>query len=294
MLVSSIRAACPRGCAGARAAWRNDDPGGSRRVTDTQSWTAIVMAGERPGGDPLAAHFGVPAKALLPVLGVPMIGRVVRTLLDCPSAGRVLILAQQPDRLMAGELAWMAADPRVSAHASAGGLADAIDAVAGSDAAPFPILVTTADHPLLTVPMVEAFLRGSAGADVAFGAVERRVMLAAYPENRRTWQEFKGAAYTGANLFALTGERSLAALDLYRRIEADRKHPLKLLRHFGLGLALRVATRTIPLQQALDRVGRRIGVTVRLVELPDAEAGIDVDKVSDHAEVEAILRARRG
>jgi len=250
------------------------------------------MAGERAGGDPLARHFDVPAKALVPVAGEAMVGHVTRTLLACPSIARVLILAQRPEQLMTGAQGWMAADPRVAGHASSAGLADGIEGVAGGIDAPFPILVTTADHPLLTVAMVELFLCGSADADVAFGAVERWVMLAAYPDNKRTWQEFKGAAYTGANLFALTKARAVAALDLYRRIEADRKHPLKLLRHFGVGLALRALTRTISLQGALDRIGGRTGVTVKLVELPDAEAGIDVDKMSDHTQVEAILRQR--
>ena len=268
--------------------------GGSerRRVAGEWQWTAIVMAGERAGGDPLARHFGVAAKALVPVAGEAMIGRVVRTLLAAPSVGRVVILAQSPRRLAEGAQAWIAADPRVALRESAAGLADGIDAVAGGEDAPFPILVTTADHPLLTVTMVEHFLHAAAGADVAFGAVERRVMAAAYPDNRRTWQRFRGGAYTGANLFALTGERSRGALDLYRRVEADRKRPLKLLRHFGLGLALRVATRTILLQDALDRVGRRTGLSIRLIEMPQAEAGIDVDKPSDHEEVEAILGRR--
>lgn len=261
-------------------------------MTESGHWTAIVMAGERAGGDPLARHFGVAAKAVVPVAGEAMIGRVARALLAAPSVARVLILAQDTQPLAAGAQAWLAADPRVAFHESRASLADSIEAVAGGPLAPFPILVTTADHPLLTVATIERFLSGVAGADVAFGAVERRVMRAAYPANRRTWQEFRGGAYTGANLFALASPRARAALDLYRRIEADRKRPLKLLRHFGLGLAVRAATRTISLQAALDRVGERAGVSVRLVELPDAEAGIDVDKLSDHAEVESILRRR--
>ena len=261
-------------------------------MSETQSWTALVMAGERPGGDPLAAHFGVAAKALVPVAGEAMLGRVARTLLACPSIARLVILAQAPAKLMSGDLAWMAAEPRICGHQSQGGLADGIESAMGAPLAPFPILVTTADHPLLTVPMVEHFLHESGPADVAFGAVERRVMLAAYPDNKRTWQEFRGAAYTGANLFALTNARAVAALDLYRKIEADRKQPLKLLRHFGIGLAIRAATRTISLQDALDRIGRRTGVSIKLVALPDAEAGIDVDKVSDHEQVESILSQR--
>jgi GTP:adenosylcobinamide-phosphate guanylyltransferase len=261
-------------------------------VAETREWTAIVMAGDRAGGDPLARHFGVPLKALVPVAGEAMVSRVTRTLLAAPAIARVVILAQAPERVMQGDAAWLAEDSRVVGAPSGQGLADAIEAVAGTPAAPFPILVTTADHPLLTVATIAHFLDAGSGADVAFGAVERRVMDAAHPDNKRTWQRFKGGAYTGANLFALTGPRALAALDLYRRIEADRKRPLKLLRHFGFGLALRAATRSIPLQQALDRVGRRTGISVKLVELPDAEAGIDVDKLSDHEQVEAILRGR--
>jgi GTP:adenosylcobinamide-phosphate guanylyltransferase len=258
-----------------------------------RTWTAIVMAGERAGGDPLAAHFGAPLKALVPVAGEAMVSRVVRTLLAAPSVARVLILAQAPDKVMSGGAAWLAEDPRVAGAISGASLADAIEAVAGSAVAPWPVVITTADHPLLTVGAVEHFIAAITGADVAFGAVAKEVMDAAYPGNTRTWQRLRGGAYTGANLFALTGPAARAAIDLYRKIETDRKRPLKLLGHFGPLLALRAATRTISFEAALAAVGRRIGVSLRLVALPEAEAGIDVDKPSDHALAEEILAARR-
>jgi GTP:adenosylcobinamide-phosphate guanylyltransferase len=255
-------------------------------------WSAIVLAGQRPEGDPLADRFGVAAKALVPIAGEAMLARVVRTLLASPSIGRILLLAQKPERLLFGATEWIAAEPRVALAASGAGIATSLAAVAGKEDAPWPVLVTTADHPLLTAEMVEAFLAGCAGCDIAAGVVERAVMLESYPHNRRTWLKFRGGAYTGANLFALANAGVLPALELVAAAEADRKNQVRLLRHFGLLLALRAATRTISLPDAFARGFRRFGLEGKVVPLPMAEAGIDVDKVEDLHLAERILDAR--
>lgn len=256
-------------------------------------WTALLLAGQRPGVDPLAAHFGARWKALVPVAGEAMLSRVTRTLLACPSIGRVVVLAQEPDALMVGDCAWLADEPRVGAAVTGPGIARSVTGVAGSSQAPWPVLLTTADHPLLTVPMVEAMIAGAGEADVSVGVVGRRVLLAAYPDNRRTWLRFAREAWTGANLFALRTPAAARALDAWSAVERDRKKALKLVWHFGPLLALRALTRTITLDGAMRRAGNRLGVRAVPVPLPFAEAGIDVDKPADHALAEAIL-ARRG
>ena len=86
--------------------------------------------------------------------------------------------------------------------------------------------------------------------------------------------------------------RALAALRLWAAAEQDRKTAWKLFLHFGPLLALRALTRTIGLGAALGRAGKRIGLSARLVPLSDAEAAIDVDKPSDHAQAEEILAKR--
>jgi CTP:molybdopterin cytidylyltransferase MocA len=252
-------------------------------------WTALVLAGQRPGVDPLAAHFGVEWKALVEVGGTPMLHRVVRTLLACPEIAQVVVVAQRPEVMAVG---WLANEPRVRFTASTAGISRSIAAVAGTEAAPWAVLVTTADHPLLTTDMVATFLRGVEGADVAVGMVGRRTMLAAYPQTKRTWLAFRGEAYSGANLFALRTPAARAALDLWAEAEQDRKRALKLFWHFGPLLALRAITRTITAEDALRVAGRRLGITARLVALPQAEAAIDVDKPADHALAEQILAQR--
>lgn len=254
-------------------------------------WTAILLAGQRPGEDGFAAANGVTAKALIPVGGEPMIGRVVRTLLAAPSVGRILVLAQQPAALFAGDLAWMAADPRIATAAGGEGISSSIAAIAGTPAAPFPLLVATADHPLLTAEMVETFLAGSAGADAAFAAVEREVVERAHV-TKRTWIKFSDGHFTGANLFALVTPASRASLAVWARAEKDRKRALKLLSFFGPEILLRAFTRTIAMDRAVAKIGEKLGIRLTAVRLPFAEAAIDVDKPADLELVETILGVR--
>lgn len=252
-------------------------------------WTAILLAGQRPGIDPLAAAFGQRWKALVPVAGEAMLSRVARTLLAVPAIDRIVVLSQEPVALLAGDCAWLAGEQRVTTAVSATGIAASVAALAGSAAAPWPVLVTTADHPLLTPAMAEAVIAGAGGVDVAVGVVGRRVVLARYPDNRRTWLRFAGEAWSGANLFALTGPDAARALAAWSAVELDRKKAFKLLWHFGPLLALRAATRTITLAAAVATASRRLGFTGRPVPLPWAEAAIDVDKPEDHALAETIL-----
>jgi GTP:adenosylcobinamide-phosphate guanylyltransferase len=253
-----------------------------------QRWTAIVLAGQRPGIDALAAHFGMTTKALIPVGGVPMVTRVVETLNACPSIARIVVLTQQPERLIDA----VAAGGGAHFSVSSAGISASIAAIAGGDSAPYPVLVTTADHPLLTPEFVEAFLARAGDGDLSIGMVERATMLAAYPDNHRTWLKFADGHWSGANLFALRTPRVSAALALWAEAEQDRKKAWKLFLHFGPWLALRALTRTIGLAAALAQAGIRLGLDARLVPLDDAEAAIDVDKPSDHALAEAILARR--
>lgn len=257
------------------------------------AWTAVLLAGQRPGTDPLASAFGEAWKALVPVAGEAMLSRVARALLAAPAIARVVVLAQRPEALTArADTAWLAAEPRLRFMPSGPSISRSIASVVGSAAAPWPVLVTTADHALLTSAMIEAFLSRATDADVAVGLVERRTLLAAYPGSQRTWLRFRGGAYSGANLFTLNQPPALNALDLWAEVEQDRKKGWKLAAAFGPWLLLRLLTRTIGLEAALARAGARLGVSAKPVVLPIAEAAIDVDKPADHALAEEIINCR--
>jgi len=247
----------------------------------------VVLAGQRPGIDALAAHFGQKLKALVPLAGKPMLARVLDTLGKVPQISDVVVMAQDTDALRGA----VGDRTDVRFATSSGGIsASLIDAIEGREVS-FPLLVTTADHPLLTPEMVCEFLAG-AGGDLTVGMVAKSLYDPRFAGERRTWLRFRGEAWSGANLFAFTGEPALGALRLWRRAEQDRKTAWKLFARFGPVLMLRALTRTITLPEALHRAGKRLGLDARLIALSYPVAAIDVDKPADHALALRILAAR--
>ena len=251
-------------------------------------WTCIVLAGQRPGPDMLAQHFGLEHKALVPVCDAPMICHIVRTLNLSPHIGKIVILSQDIEHLrpavdLAGGAILVESQNSISLSIKA--QAEALGFSA-------PLLVTTADHPLLTVEMIDEFVRNADG-DIAVAMVERQNMLQQFPDAQRTWLRFSDGAWSGANLFALMTIKSLLALELWADAEQDRKKAWRLFLHFGLLLATRALTRTIGLHQAMERAGKRLGLDAKLVPMSDPVAAIDVDKLSDHMLAEKILTARK-
>jgi GTP:adenosylcobinamide-phosphate guanylyltransferase len=261
--------------------------------SNPEPWTAVLLAGERPG-DPLAKACHAPCKALVQVDGRPMLGRVAATLLDNPRFERLIILSQHPETLEHDGPSWLAAEPRVSLQRSSDGISDSVRRVVEDPGTKCPVLVTTADHALLTDAMLDEFVDGSAGADVGIGVVERARLMQAYPESHRTRLKFSDGGFTGANLFALRSRGISGLLGFWARAEHNRKDTLKLFWQFGPRLFARALTRTISLPRALERAGRSFGLRIKPVKLSIAEAGIDVDKPEDLALAERILRRRRG
>jgi molybdopterin-guanine dinucleotide biosynthesis protein A len=254
---------------------------------DTQ-WTAIILAGQRPGPDALAEHFGLSYKALVPLAGEAMLTHVLRVLHGCPQIGHIIVMGQNPDALSGAVLAGGGADM----SQSSGGISVSLKALADGGTADWPWLVTTADHPLLTRNMIAEFLSQAEG-DLSVGMVEKVAMLRQFPDAQRTWLRFADGNWSGANLFALTSGKVGAALDLWASAEQDRKQAWKLFLHFGPWLALRALTRTIGLRSALKQAGRRLGLSAHLVALSDPVAAIDVDKPADHALATSIFATRK-
>ena len=248
--------------------------------------TALVLAGSRPEGDPFAESFGARSKALIPVAGEPMVLRPVRALLASPFIRDVVVLAQEPG-LLADVLP---DDDRLRIRKSLGTIADTLSAVCNDPATPYPVLVTTADHALLTPAMIAEFVDKALGADIAVAFVESKGLLGQFPDAQRTWLSFGGGRYSGANLFLLGTPAADRAIGQWRSVEQDRKKGLRVLAALGPTLFMGAVLKMRTLHQTADGLGRKLGIVVRAVEMTDPLAAIDVDKPSDHALVEAILQ----
>ena len=252
------------------------------------SATAIVLAGERPGVDPLAAHFGGTLKALVPIGGESMVRKPVRALLASPSVAKVAVLSQEagPIRKALSDL------DRVEVGTSGATIADTMIALCKDPATEWPLLVTTADHAMLDAGMIEEFAARADGADVAIGVVQKQRLEIRLPGSNRTWLNFRGESVTGANLFWLGSAKVAKAVELWRSVEQDRKKAWRVIALLGpLWLAM-AAMRLAGLDDLVARLSLRLGLKVRIVRLTNPLAGVDVDSVADHALVETILAGR--
>ncbi|MGB5779738.1 MAG: NTP transferase domain-containing protein [Allopontixanthobacter sediminis] len=259
-------------------------------------WTALVMAGQRPGIDILAMENRQVLKALIPVAGRSLLSRVIEALDTCPRIAQIIVVAQDTDALLSGDTTSLLDNPKIHFATSTDGIAGSIAAIAGSADAPWPVLVTTADHALLTPAMIDEFLDACEGAarggDLAIAFGERRIVEAGYPRTTRTWLKFRDGHFSGANLFALRNDRVMPALALWSGVEQQRKKGLAIISQFGPVLLLRALTRTITFRSALAKAGQTLGLKAELVVMSQAEAVIDVDKPADLVLAEEILRQR--
>jgi GTP:adenosylcobinamide-phosphate guanylyltransferase len=251
-------------------------------------WTALLLAGSRPGTDPFAQSHGTDLKALIPVGGMPMVARPVAALVAAPAIGPIRVLTQQPERIAAV----LPDDGSISVESSGDTIAATLQSILADPSTIFPLLVTTADHALLDPAMIADFCRQAAGTDLAIGMVERRALMARLPETRRTWLRFRGGAWSGANLFAFGSARAGSAVDLWRSVEQDRKKGWRMIAALGPSVLMGAVLRLRTIDEVLTAVGRRLGLTVRKVALSNPLAAVDVDKPEDHRLVTAIIEGR--
>jgi GTP:adenosylcobinamide-phosphate guanylyltransferase len=256
----------------------------------------IVLAASRGPDDPMARAFDAPHKCLIEVAGTPMLARVIAALVASPSAARIVISVEDPsviDRALGGADS-AAFRERVSFVASCDRASASVAAAAEHLGFQRPVLVTTADHALLSPEMVTYFCKAAMedGADVAVGLESADILLGAYPDARRTFIRFSDGRYSGCNLFALVNPDAMRAVEFWRHVERERKKPWRLARAFGWRLLLAYLFGVFSLDRAMMEVSRVIGVRATAVRMPFADAAIDVDKPEDLEAVERILAGR--
>jgi molybdopterin-guanine dinucleotide biosynthesis protein A len=246
--------------------------------------TALVLAGTRAGGDPLAAHAGVSHKALIQIGGRTMLERVVSALVDVPEVARVVVAIERPELVAA-----LPAMPKaVTAMPASSGPSASV--AAALDAHRTPMLVTTADHALLRAAWISEFLsKVPTAADAVVALARKDAVTAAAPNTQRTYLRFADGDYSGCNLFLLSTPAAGRVVRLWQDIEAQRKRPVQMLRRLGIGYALRYRLGRLTLAQALGRLGELAGdAQVSACALNDGRAAIDVDKPADLELVRAL------
>lgn len=251
----------------------------------------IVLAGRRRNGpDPLAERFGESHKCLIPLAGRPLIAHVLRTGANHPRVASLAVcvepeafepiydvLTRQPGR------------GTVELVEARDDLAESVRAAAkGWDG---PLIVTAADHALLTPASIDAMAEALETADVAFALARRDAVEAAHPSGQRRYLALRDGEFAICDLYGVSGPDALRAAEVFRGHRFDRSGR-RIARATGLvGLAMTLF-RLETLAGAIDRASRHLALSVRAVILADGSQAIDVDDDRTYAVVRDLLESR--
>ena len=257
----------------------------------------MVLAGRRREPDALARDSGISHKALLEVEGRSMVARVLAALEEAGGFDPLAVCTDAPEAFAQDpELARLRARNALVFWSAEASPATSVRAALEGPAQGRPLLVTTADHPLLTAEMLRSFRDAAqrSTADVVVGVVAEATVRRRFPQAARTWIPLRGERFTGANLFWLRPPAAARAAAFWQQAEGERKRPWRLARLFGLGALLRFAAGRLDLEQALARASAAMGARVEALRLPFAECALDVDRAADLDQVRRLLAAREG
>ncbi len=263
-------------------------------MNGSTGFAVLLLAGDRGVDDPIVMRTGASCKALAPVAGKAMIERVINALEHSHRVDSIMLSGPSPEVVSASPLLRSLIDNgrcqwRKNKSTPCLSVADALAQLPAGR----PVLVTTADHALLTPDLVDAFISEAENqdADIVVGVAEYDLIKQAFPDAKRTVLKFRESGYCGCNLFAFfnpdAGQKVVA---LWRQAEQLRKQPVRLAwRILGPSLLLRYLLGRLTLSDALLVLSKRLSITIRPVVLADARAAVDVDKVADLELVEALL-----
>lgn len=251
------------------------------------SLDAVVLAGG-PADSVSALQPGAPNKAFVEIGGIALVGRVLASLRRAAAIGRIVAVAPlsmhaHPGVVLADELR---PDGATITQSLRNGLAEFEP---GRD-----VLVVASDLPVLTSPAVDDFVNRvvALNADVVYGCLERRVHMAAFPSVPHTWARLRDGTFCGAGLASLK-PRALPLLERFiERLGAARKHPARLASLFGWDVLARYAVGRLRVADAESRASAILGAPVRALISPFADTAVNVDRVSDVALAETLVRGK--
>lgn len=266
-------------------------------AVNTGKVITLVLAGTRGDTDKVAELAGVPTKALAPLAGTPMIMRVLDALQASERVGSIVLCGPNPSAVQScAQLQDCIKQDRISWLPAADDLGDSVQAALAGIDPEATVMITTADHALLDVTIIDYFLDkvSTRQADVSVGLVEHNLIRSACSNTQRTTLKFTEGEYCGCNLYALAGARARDIIPLWQRTQSHRKQPWRMaLGLFGISALAKYAAGCLSLEQSRQAILESSGITLDFVNLPFPHAGMDVDTPEDFKLVEKLLAVRQ-
>jgi GTP:adenosylcobinamide-phosphate guanylyltransferase len=256
---------------------------------------AIVTAGGIPlPEDPLYEYSNGDSKALLEIHGRPMIQWVLDALGESQCVKNVVIVGLSP-------LSGVTCSKPLYFLGNQGKMLDNIRVgtleAQRLDPAFTHVMIVSSDIPAITGEMVdwvvETAMEDEHLLEVYYNVIPREVMEERFPGSKRTYTHLKGMDVCGGDLSIGCIQTILDEKAIWTKLITYRKSPLRQAALIGWGTFMRLALRRLTLEDAVEQVTRRLGVTGRALVCPYAEIGMDVDKPAQLEIMRRELRPRR-
>ena len=250
---------------------------------------AFITAGYDPDSlDRVSAAAGVAHKSLTPLAGMPMAWHVVQALAESDRIGEIVVVGLEPNEIDFGvNVHYVPNQPNLWASQNAG-----LRKLQELNPQDRYILALSADIALLTGQIVDSFIKACEPytLDVYWGVVRKEVMLAAFPDSRRTYLPLREGSFCSSDLYLGRLSAGFQIQDSIRYFIENRKNILAQVWKLGLPTLARFLFRRLGMDDMLDVAYRIAGIRGGPVVLPLAEAGMDVDKPEQLAQVRAYLK----
>ncbi len=252
-------------------------------------YTIVTAAGTLASDDPLFIKTGITQKALLPLAGKPMVQWVIDALLSAQDIDGIIVVGLPLNSLVSDSKPLHYALERGN---MVDNLLSGLREMETLERHYQEVLVCSSDVPLIQASMVDNFIAAchQLEGDAYYAIVSETTLEAQFPQAGRTYAPLKGGRYSGGDLFLVKRDASLKVnYSLLRKIIANRKNVLAQARLFGYGFTLRLLLRSMDVDEAVRRASQGLNIQGRVIDFPQAEVAMDVDKLQQYEMVKQLL-----
>ena len=264
---------------------------------NSQNVTALVMAASRRGPtDSVAQLQNKSHKCLVEIAGQVMLERVVQVLLDSGCFSRIAVSIEDENviRSVPQLNVWLE-DGTIVVTPSRGNLAGSVLAAVEHLDDPLPLVITTGDNALHTPELIRDFVDGflAHSEDAIAGFTSEDVVRQQFPDSGLAYHRIKDGGWSSCNLFGLRNEASLITAHIFEGGGQFGKKHFRILKAFGVMPFILYKLKWATLEDIIARIGKNLGITASVVDLPYPFGPIDVDNPKSFALTEAELLRRQ-
>ena len=237
-----------------------------------------VLAGGVPQAEDLLYEYtqGRP-KALIELVGKPMLQWVLDALDQAESVSRIIVVGLSPNYgISAAKLVDFVPDQGSLLKNVIAGTEKALTLNPDAE----QVLLSSSDIPLLTPGMVESFVNSCSDpeVDIHYAVLSKESMESRFPDSHRTYGKFVDGHIAACDIHMIAPQLIYKHQDLFSSLLSDRKSVIKQALNLGPGFLLKYATGRLSLVEFERKLLQKFDINARVVQVDSPEMGMDADK----------------